>query len=46
MGECLELSHRALNRDGFARGALDAAAFLADQRPGLYAMSDLLRTSI
>ena len=29
MGECLELSHRALNRDGFALGALDAAKFLA-----------------
>jgi 4-hydroxy-tetrahydrodipicolinate reductase len=42
MGECLELSHRALNRDGFARGALDAARFLAGKPPGLYAMSDLL----
>lgn len=42
MGECLELSHRALNRDGFARGALDAARFLAGKPPGLYTMSDLL----
>jgi 4-hydroxy-tetrahydrodipicolinate reductase len=42
MGECLELSHRALNRDGFALGALDAAKFLAGKPPRLYAMSDLL----
>ncbi len=42
MGECLELSHRALNRDGFARGALDAAKFLAGKPPRLYTMSDLL----
>ena len=42
MGDCLELSHRALNRDGFARGALDAAKFLAGKPPGLYTMDDLL----
>jgi 4-hydroxy-tetrahydrodipicolinate reductase len=42
MGECLELSHRALNRDGFASGALDAAKFLAGKPPGVYTMSDLL----
>jgi 4-hydroxy-tetrahydrodipicolinate reductase len=42
LGECLELSHRALNRDGFARGALDAAKFLAAKPPGLYTMSDML----
>ena len=42
MGECLELSHRALNRDGFALGALDAAKFLAGKPARLYTMSDLL----
>ena len=42
MGECLELSHRALNRDGFALGALDAAKFLAGKPPRLYTMGDLL----
>lgn len=42
MGECLELSHRALNRDGFALGALDAAKFLAGRAARLYSMSDLL----
>jgi 4-hydroxy-tetrahydrodipicolinate reductase len=45
MGECLELSHRALNRDGFARGALDAAKFLAGKPPRLYTMADLLGPS-
>jgi 4-hydroxy-tetrahydrodipicolinate reductase len=45
MGECLELSHRALNRDGFARGAIDAAIFLAGKPPGRYTMDDLLSSS-
>ena len=44
MGECLELSHRALNRDGFARGALDAAKFLAGRPPRVYTMSDILES--
>jgi 4-hydroxy-tetrahydrodipicolinate reductase len=42
MGETLELSHRALNRDGFARGALDAAKFLAGKPTGLYTIEDAL----
>ncbi len=42
MGETLELGHRALNRDGFARGALDAAKFLAAMPAGLYTMEDVL----
>ncbi len=42
MGECLELSHRALNRDGFARGALDCGKYLAGKPPGLYTMEDVL----
>ncbi len=42
LGETLELSHRALNRDGFARGALEAARFLADKAPGIYTMEDVL----
>jgi 4-hydroxy-tetrahydrodipicolinate reductase len=42
MGECLELSHRALNRDGFARGALDCAKFLAGKPSGSYTMEDVL----
>jgi 4-hydroxy-tetrahydrodipicolinate reductase len=42
MGECLELSHRALNRDGFARGALEAAKWLVGRPPRLYSMLDIL----
>ena len=42
LGETIELSHRALNRDGFARGALDAARFLAGKPAGLYSMDDVL----
>jgi 4-hydroxy-tetrahydrodipicolinate reductase len=42
MGESIELSHRALNRDGFVRGAIDAAKFLAGKPPGLYHMTDVL----
>ena len=42
MGESLELSHRALNRDGFVRGAIDAAMFLAGKPAGLYTMTDVL----
>jgi 4-hydroxy-tetrahydrodipicolinate reductase len=41
MGETLELSHRALNRDGFARGALGAAKFLAGKPAGLYTMQNV-----
>ncbi len=42
LGEVIELSHRASNRDGFARGALDAAKFLAGKPPRLYSMEDVL----
>src|SRR5262249_41267650 len=42
LGERLELSHRAPNRAGFARGAIDAARFLAGKPPRLYTMNDLL----
>jgi 4-hydroxy-tetrahydrodipicolinate reductase len=41
-GERLELTHRASNRDTFAHGALRAAAWVAQQRPGLYSMLDVL----
>jgi 4-hydroxy-tetrahydrodipicolinate reductase len=41
-GETLELSHRALSRDGFARGALEAAKFLAGKPAGRYTMADVL----
>jgi 4-hydroxy-tetrahydrodipicolinate reductase len=41
-GESIELRHRALNRDGFVRGAIDAAKFLAGKPPGIYSMEDVL----
>jgi 4-hydroxy-tetrahydrodipicolinate reductase len=41
-GEVIELTHRASSRDGFARGALDAAKFLAGKPAGLYSMEDVL----
>jgi len=43
-GDSLELTHRALNRDGFVRGAIDAAVFLAGKSPGSYAMRDVLES--
>ncbi len=42
LGETLELSHRAINRDGFARGAIEAAKFLAGKPVGLYSMKDVI----
>jgi len=41
-GEMIELVHRATSRRVFARGAVAAAQFLARQKPGLYAMKDVL----
>lgn len=40
--ERLILSHRAENRMVFARGALAAAKFLLDRKPGLYGMRDVV----
>jgi 4-hydroxy-tetrahydrodipicolinate reductase len=42
LGETLELTHRAHARDCYARGALQAAVFLADRPPGRYTMEDVL----
>lgn len=41
-GESVELSHRATNRDTFAIGALQAAAWVNGKQPGLYHMRDVL----
>lgn len=41
-GERLELTHRATDRALFAKGALQAARWLAQQPPGLYSMADVL----
>jgi 4-hydroxy-tetrahydrodipicolinate reductase len=42
LGETLEISVRASNRDCYAHGALSAAKFLAAKPPGLYSISDVL----
>lgn len=42
MGERIELTHRATNRDTLARGAVIAAEFLLRKPPGLYTMYDVL----
>jgi 4-hydroxy-tetrahydrodipicolinate reductase len=42
-GERVELSHRATDRSIFARGALEAAAWLAGKQPGAYSIDDLLQ---
>ena len=42
LGERLELTHKATNRDTFVHGALRAAAWLAGRSPGRYAIADML----
>ena len=41
-GERLELTHKASSRDTFANGALRAALWIVEQKPGLYDMQDVL----
>ena len=41
-GERIELGHRAESREIFARGAIRAARWLANQPAGRYAMADVL----
>jgi 4-hydroxy-tetrahydrodipicolinate reductase len=41
--EAITLSHRALARSAFARGALRAVRYVASKPPGLYSMADLLK---
>jgi 4-hydroxy-tetrahydrodipicolinate reductase len=41
-GEQLGLTHRAANREIFARGALRAAKWITQKPPGLYSMQDVL----
>lgn len=42
LGETLELVHKGHNRDSYARGALQAARYLANRPPGRYTMEDVL----
>ncbi len=41
-GERIELVHRATSREAFAAGALTAVKWVVRQKPGLYAMTDVL----
>ena len=41
-GERVELTHKASSRDTFANGALRAATWVVNQKPGLYDMQDVL----
>ena len=41
-GERLELSHHAEDRAVFAHGALAAARWAVNRKPGLYSMADVL----
>lgn len=42
MGERIEISHRAMSRDMFARGAVRACLWLKGKTAGLYDMQDVL----
>jgi 4-hydroxy-tetrahydrodipicolinate reductase len=42
-GERVELGHRATDRSIFARGALEAAAWLAGHKAGSYSIDDMLQ---
>ncbi|MBO7149029.1 MAG: 4-hydroxy-tetrahydrodipicolinate reductase [Clostridia bacterium] len=43
--ETLSLKHTAHSRALFARGAIEAAAFIADKNPGKYTMTELIANS-
>jgi 4-hydroxy-tetrahydrodipicolinate reductase len=43
-GERVALSHRATDRSIFARGALEAAAWLAGHKPGSYSIDQMLQS--
>ena len=44
IGERIEITHRALNRDSYAQGSLRACRFLAGHARGLFTMQDVLAT--
>jgi 4-hydroxy-tetrahydrodipicolinate reductase len=41
-GERIELTHKASSRETFANGALRAALWVVNQKPGVYDMQDVL----
>jgi len=46
LGERLELTHKASDRKIFARGALRAAQWVVQQKPGVYDMQDVLGLNV
>ena len=42
LDEVVELKHRAYSRSVFGKGAVEAAAFLAGKKPGMYGMDDVI----
>lgn len=42
-GEKIELKHTATSRECFAKGAIFAAKWVVDKKPGLYTMKDVLQ---
>ncbi|MDR2795052.1 MAG: 4-hydroxy-tetrahydrodipicolinate reductase [Holosporaceae bacterium] len=44
--EMLSISHRILNREVFAKGALKCASWLINQKPGMYSMLNYLEEKI
>ncbi len=42
MGDRIEIKHTAFSRETFAAGAIKAARFIINQKPGLYDMNDVL----
>ena len=41
-GEIVEIAHHASSRANFARGAMRAALWLEDKKPGFYSMREVL----
>lgn len=42
IGERIEITHKATSRDIFAKGAVEAARWVVNKKPGLYDMIDVL----
>ena len=40
--EVVEIKHTAYSKAIFAKGAMEAAVFLKDKKPGLYTMADVI----
>ena len=40
--EVIEIKHTAYSKAIFGKGAIQAARFLKDQKPGMYQMSDVI----